>query len=540
MWKRCIAVCMVLVCLFCITSPAFAVYYPPFPFVPTDPLTTETLVGLFYSLSGALGLRGTILDEEAVSSSTPIRLGLQGVVEEWITWTGLSGIQYCWDNIMNDVYELGQVQMSDKKYQNVFAIPITENNSKWVRNLAMTVEEFLKYKYNDDAAQNWEFTDINESYGGYLSYAEQFIGDYVNFNITSSTGGTSVSSFTVNRLVGTASPRYYMRSVGMDLWGVDSSGNTAQILEFNPGDNSIILLNNPVYNWTTASGIVYYLTFPVTVRGTVEVALSRPSSGITQGDTDPLVYWGNICLFDETGYQAFLDRTSGNMSMTSNQFTIGNILSATSTTNSSGTVTEGFYYAVAQLYMTGGRNRPFSKNTPYYPTNEIGITFDQISYFNAYRLGGVARPYGWNVEIDDSGTGTPVIIPNGISSPYDGAFDVGSTLYFPAYLDNGLQLDDVLNTDLVVTGEGVLPSDPSDPGDNNNSGPPVSIDIIPPGSLGLESIWHYVSDTYTYCVDYLSVMIDNVFTIVPVPVFNLAFATVVLGILFGLYKRFIK
>lgn len=62
--------------------------------------------------------------------------------------------------------------------------------------------------------------------------------------------------------------------------------------------------------------------------------------------------------------------------------------------------------------------------------------------------------------------------------------------------------------------------------------------LVPPDTLGIDSIWHYVAETFDYVESFFS-WLGVIYRYVPRPILYLAWADVVLVIVFGVYKRLI-
>lgn len=111
---------------------------------------------------------------------------------------------------------------------------------------------------------------------------------------------------------------------------------------------------------------------------------------------------------------------------------------------------------------------------------------------------------------------------------------LGSTeeqlLTFPTVVDNPGTLVNSVTQAGVLTGE--LPSESTVPDGGE-------LAITPPSTFGLGTIWYYVTETYNYCVSFFE-SVGLVFTFIPQPIMYLGWATVVLVIVFGIYRRIIS
>lgn len=82
---------------------------------------------------------------------------------------------------------------------------------------------------------------------------------------------------------------------------------------------------------------------------------------------------------------------------------------------------------------------------------------------------------------------------------------------------------------------------PDDPGGgdiNIPQNPPVNIPISPPTSLGLSGIWHYVVETYEYADDFWD-FLQLIYQALPQPIMFLGWASIVLLITIGFFRRMV-
>ena len=535
---------MLVVLILCsvLIVPASADVLPGY-FDPTLPLTGEMIQTVYYSFLNLLGLRGTITNNTIAFNNNSYTYTNEQLAEFILEQSVIDN----WNRIKDYFVEDGTITYSDGRTVPRWKLEITSENVNDIKLFAKDIQDKQMALYNYNMAQDYTWTDIAHVYGGYLSYASEFVGCLTFTRCPNSQ--TKYQPCGVDHPINTSGNNptsYYYSPIGMDLYmRTIGTNNISPIIEFNATTDTFVFLNKPAYAYvvnnnycgSTAVGFDYYIAFPVKVNsGSVSISLSERNTSIN--GNAPYIYWERINILSANGYSSWLNDMDSNYTDNDiNEYSLGSVLYSTPGTlgiNVSGSIV----YFVAKLHIaahTGGGS--LLKNTNYKVENEFDVIIDDNTQFGVWNVNGVPRGYGWSVDVTDSGTGTVTTIPNAVSTVEDDVFDIGSVLYFPGAVTNVPEMIEILNGDMAITGESAI-ADPNNPSNPQNEH--VSVDIVPPASLGLASIWHYVSDTATYCSSFLSVLIGSVFTIIPTPIFNIAFAAVVLGILFGLYKRFIE
>ena len=542
MGKR-ITVIIILVIFLCsfFVTPVYADVLPGY-FDPTLPLNGEMLQSIYYSFLNLLGLRGTITNNTIAYNRNSYYFTNDQLSEFVLEQSVIDN----WNRIKNYFVQDGNITYSDGRTVPRWKLEITSDNVNDIKLFAKDIQDKQMALYNYNMAQDYTWTDISHVYGGYLSYASQFIGCLTFTRCPNNY--TSYQPCGIDHPIQTSGgSKYYYSPIGMDLYmRIIGSDSISPIIQFSSDNDTFVFLNKPAYAYivgvnyfgSTAVGFDYYIAFPVSIdSSSISISLSSRNTNIN-GSSAPYIYWERINLLSANGYSSWINEMSSSYTDNDiNQYTLGSV-----TYTSPGTlqinVSGSTVYFVAKLHIAASSGRALLKNTNYQIQNQFDILINDNTQFGVWNVNGVPRGYGWSVDITDSGTGTVTTIPNAISTVEDSVFDVGSVLYFPGAVTNVPEMVEILNGDMVLTGEAAGTIDPDNPSNPNNES--VSIDIVPPASLGLASIWHYVSDTATYCASFISVLVGNIFTIIPTPIFNIAFAAVVLGILFGLYKRFIE
>lgn len=531
MGKKIFAI-MLVVFILCsiIFVPASAEYIPGY-FDPTAPFNKEMIQSIYYTIYNILGFHSTVNDTTISGQLDPFDIGWGTTINDWTNLILDTTVQQLYNNIKEYFVQDGTITYSNGRSVPRWKLEITAENANDVKLFAKSVQDFAESYYNEYLQNNFVWTDINHIYGGYLSYANEFVGNTLYYS--QSTTKNQYDTFHVNNNI-------YLRSYGLDLY-FNVSNTYAPFLLFDSTNDTVVVVQNPpsspnILNRQNTT-VYYYAAFPFRLKGNAAVQLTM-NKAVTASD-GPWRYWSHITLMTAEQYSDWLTY------LDEHQYVTGVPTPALATAYYSTSADDvasynceaGDYYIIARLYIgSHGTTRGIQSNISYNLENSFDIQIGNYTIFNVQQLNGLNRTYGWSVDITDSGTGTTTTIPDALYTLEDGVFDVGSVLYFPGYAETVNDVDEIINSDVALTG---VIADPStiDPSNNET---PVNIDLVPPTTLGLASIWHYVSDTAIYCASFLSVLVGNIFSIIPTPIFNIAFAAVVLGILFGLYKRFIE
>lgn len=534
MLKRCIAFAMVIVCLSCLTIPAFAV----------DPITfsEQLFEGLFWSTSRAVGIQGELLDALVAQDDKMNNIGIDDVFDNFLSWFTLEEAQIFWNSIKSDIRALGTVKYTSRREVPQYGINITSSNNNDVRLWTKKVQDFWKTEYNVQTESEW--TSIDEVYGGYLSYAEGFTG--ISFLANYDGGGYVYNNYTPYDDTNDG-----FSNLGLDIYQRSNSA-LREILHFDPTDDSITVKNYPLpentYHWGTGGHTHYayfYYSYPVSLSASASLSIdvSQPT-----GNPDPSDYvkfrWYQLFLISASDYENAVDyienHTGSITDYLQSKSIIYSLFYAPDVSAQTAIINSGDYYIMAVLQMAGSSRQYIFQNQKYYPQNNFSFTIDQSSHWDIARLYGIPRTATWSVDITDSGTGTSTTVPDAVSTIYSDILTVPSTeedeqiLYFPSAIEYVPDLVDVMNTDYAVTGEVVHTVPPSSEWPEG-----VTIELQPPTEINIFSIWHYVRDSYNYVVDYLNDLI-YVVRVIPTPITNITWATVVVGIIFGLYRRFME
>lgn len=306
------------------------------------------------------------------------------------------------------------------------------------------------------------------------------------------------------------------------------------MIHFDDTDNSVQLVNNASYTGTSKTLLnnnVYLLYVQqFNLSGSANVVIGMPSNNST--NASGTARWFRGAVFDESQFEAFLNKTGNlvNNGLTSG----GQIYVDAGQTNKSAILPGGTYYYVTALQVNFPTN-----NRKLKITNDIALNVDNNPYYVRNRIYGVGRAATWSVDVTDSGTGLPITLPDALYTYFPTIYDDDRDMpyiYFPSTIGYVPDLTDVLSTDYPLTGE--IADSPSIPGDVPNQS--VTIDLQPPASFNFGSIWHYVQETY----DYVSLVIGQIITLwasaVPPIIRSAAYSFVVIGIIFGIYRRLIE
>lgn len=533
MWKRCIAVFMVFVCLFCLSSPAFAV----------DGISFSEAIfeGLFWSTSRSVGIQGELIDVLQAQESRLNQVGLDNIFDNFLSWFTLEEAQYFWSSIQSDLRSLGTVQFSSRREVPQYGITITDSNNNDVRLWTKAVQDFWKETYNVETESEW--ITIDQLYGGYLSSAEGFVGKnfyqyYYNSSSSKGYNWITLGSY------GDETDGWF--SIGMDIYQ-RISGAIRPILHFDAENNTVTAVNTYKYSdrvYKEFQGGKFYYFYPVTISDTANVHLHFSYNGLSAvgGMTN---VWDIIALMTETDFNNWADAVAAGTETNTASFFYNAPLyyhrSYGETDPYEGIVNAGNYMVVCMLSLgKTGQGSSWTTDQAYPVLNDIVVTVNNKGIYDKARTFGIPRRASWSVDITDSGTGTVTTVPDAVSTIYDDllsvpiAGTVEPVLYFPSAIEYVPDLVDVLSSDYAVTGEVVHTVTP---GTEWPEG--VTIELTPPGEINIFSIWHYVRDSYNYVVDYLNDVI-YILRVFPTPVTNIAWATVVVGIIFGLYRRFME
>ena len=228
MLRKIFSICLVLLCLFCLVTPAFA--------VGEIELTESLINGLFWSLSRQVGITGEnmgILTRDSTLDS----VGLDDIVNGWVSWFTLSEIEELWDDIKADVTDLGTVRYSSGRTAPSMKVEITNENVNSVKRLAYSVQEYWKYRNNISTNSNLDWITIDEIFGGYLSHMEGFSG-----KLLLRSPGQDNSS---NDLIVSYNETSGFFTMGMDLYEILGQDTYRQILKFDSDNDTVEILNNP-------------------------------------------------------------------------------------------------------------------------------------------------------------------------------------------------------------------------------------------------------------------------------------------------------
>lgn len=517
MWKKVISVAIVLVYIVAFAAPAFA--------LDGLDLTDELLNSLFWSMSRQVGLSGENLNSPS-NDTTLSSVGLDDIVDNYTSWFGLSEIEAIWDDIKNDITDLGTVKYSSGREVPNMKLRVTSENVNSIKKFGYSVQEFWKQHAGLNNASNAEWVTINQLFGGYLTYGSLFSSiQVINTNSNWRTG--SYGTF----------EQYGFFTIGMDLYQhATTDGTYYHLIHFDDTDNTVELVNNASWSGTSKTLLnnnVYLLYVQqFNLSGSANVVIGMPSNGKT--NSSGTARWFRGAVFNDSQFEAFLNKTGNlvNNGLTSG----GQIYVDAGQTNKSAILPGGIYYYVTALQL----NIP-TNNRKLRITNDIALNVDNNPYYVRNRIYGVGRTATWSVDITDSGTGLPITLPDALYTYFPTIYDDDRDLpyvYFPSSIGYVPDLTDVLSTDYPLTGE--IADSPSVPGDGTTPDQSVTVDLVPPSSFNFGSIWHYVQDTY----DYVSAWIGQVLSIwtytVPSIVRSAAYSFVVVGIVFGIYRRLIE
>lgn len=549
MFRKIIAVLLVVLILFCLSTPAFA--------VGEEIILTEAMKqGLFWSMSRAIGIQGQGINLDFGDTTTMLDIKLHDPYNQFIQLNQLY-FDTLWNHIKNCVTEIGTITTETGKVLPNYKIEVNSSNSDYIRSAGAKIRDFWKNKVN--LQSNDSITMFEDYYGGYLRYAEGFIGKAIYYTYNNrnwshlyfdSSESTSLNTFfTLGMYI---YQLYHGTSYERVLF--DSSSNSIQFKDENlwtSGDPDIPFWNpaNHFGNIDNNGGVTFVLDFAYPVHLSASASIHFDISQVVQetNSPDPQVRWDKLYLIPKAAYDSNPDINYANNSVLTSDYTSPDI------SNITGNVQPGDYYVLARLRITHSSAMyiTFNKNIPI--INDFIFEIDSSSAWNKEKLSGVRPVTQWSYNVTDSGTGSGsnILVGSGtIASPFPKVFededDVPGVLYFPglSITDGNTgapdltvnEFNEIMASDYVATG--TLSVDPNN--SSGNSEPPVNVDLTLPSSLGLSSIWHYVEDTITYCSHYISVMFGTIIPALPTPLLNLAWASVVLGIIFGLYRRFIE
>lgn len=530
MYKKILCVLLILLYIFCIVSPTFA-------HADNILLSEEMMEGLFWSMSRTVGIKGEVINQLTAADSTSDSSGLSDIVSGWESWFGLSEIEDIWDSIKSDVRLLGTVKFRNNREVPQYKITINNDNVNDVKRLARSVQDYYKYKYNISTEQEW--LTIDDLFGGYLSYMEGYVGTRMIRTVSSNP--------TYDDLFGSYEDTSGYFTIGMDVYEIIGEGQYKQLTHFDPDASTITFLNNPssgtLFTSTSTKTRTYYFYYyyPITLSSSASISLNIHDGAAISSSRD--VYWNTCAVMKLSDFLDWQNQNyaSGNGSYTNfyyNSIVYSRNLS-NGVENSTGILPAGDYVVVSLLLAYATSNARFTLNDPLTIHDTFDLTVDNNSYYAQSKITGIPRVSSWSIDITDSGTGTTVTVPDAVSTYFPSVFDVTSeeeqVLYFPSATEYVPEVTDVLSTDYAITGE---ISTSANPGSQWPEG--VTINTQPPGSLGLGSIWHYVQETY----DYVSTWIGQIITIwayaVPPIIRSAAYSFVVIGIIFGIYRRLIE
>lgn len=522
MWKKVICVAIVLVYIFALAAPAFA---------DDGLLLTESMLqGLFWSISRQIGISGQNVNQ-LISDTTTGSVGLDDIVNGWKSWIGLTEIQNIWDDIKGDITDLGTVKYTTGRTVPSLKLRLTNNNVNSVKILSYSVQEYWKDRYNINSNSNVDWITIDEVFGGYLTYAENFTGTRIRLSASK------------DYAFGSYSDTSGFFSIGLDVYEILSEGVYRQLTHFDESNNTVTILSEPsmgTYFGSIGGNVYNYYYYPFTLSASGSISLKLDPTPITNSSYAD-IYWNTVAVMTLSDYMDWQSENLGAANADLFNFYYNSdiyVRQINGERQSSAILSAGDYVIVAALQYHGGSSssRKLLLNTPYTVNGAFDLTIDTNSIYSANRIFGVGRTATWSVDITDSGTGTTTTMTDAISTYFPQVYDLDQeepVIYFPSEITYVPELTDVLTTDYAITGE--ITAAPSTTWPEG-----VTIDLVPPASFNFGSIWHYVQETY----DYVSLVIGQIITLwafaVPPIIRSAAYSFVVIGIIFGIYRRLIE
>lgn len=557
MFRKIFAVLLVVLILFCLTSPAFAVG-------PEFALTEAMKQGLFWSLTHAVGIDGQPASEfsESYINSKLSDVGLYNLCKEFYQLSDVNQFftDY-WDNIKGDFRALGTVKFPTGKTVPSYSLNVTTENSPYVRKLARLVFDFWKTKSN--IINDSDFVNINEEFGGYISSAEGFVGARLIVNQYES--GNQLAQDHVATSYGASEGYFYL---GMDLYR-HVNGGIQKVLSWDSTDNSVTLYTTTFDNINVNQryrDLKLYLYYPISLSATTELHLDININcypKFNNSHAEIYIYEAALITaesFEDWQSATYIKDSQGTWNQHPNNFYYAAVSDLyvirgyPSYGVRSAIIPAGDYYLMFMVDIESLSNRLIQKDTKMRLTDELVFEIPQGSVWSKERITGALPVTQWSYEIPDSGTGMGPVTGT-ISSQFptilnDDTEDVPGVLYFPSFPISDIstgepditipELNAIIGPTATYPATGTLTESPSVDPSGGSSEPPVNVDLTLPQSLGIGDIWHYVEDTITYCTHYMTAMFGTVMTVFPTPLTNLVWATVVLSIVFGLYRRFIE